>query len=88
MSLDYKPPEAPPPSYKTFVETVEFDRGELIEELARALKPLWFQTYQCDGRGPQWDGEQCALNNYPNQHLKYQAAARAEAEALVERLKL
>lgn len=26
--------------------------------------------------------------NYPGQHLKYQAAARAEAKALVEKLKL
>lgn len=62
---------------------VSFDRDILIEAIARALKPMWFDTLQDPERG-----EYCAVNNYPGQHLKYQAAARAEATALVEKLKL
>lgn len=61
---------------------VSFDRDILVEALARALKPLWFDTLQDPERG-----EYCVLDNYPGQHLKYQAAARAEANELVERLK-
>lgn len=65
------------------MNTVTFDREVLVEAIARAIQPLWFDTLMCPERG-----EYCVLNNYPNQHLKYQAAARKEAGELVEKLKL
>jgi hypothetical protein len=57
----------------------------IIEEIAKIIAPDWFSLL-VDAEGKQY----CVIENYPNQHLKFQQYAREKAHtifALTEKYK-
>lgn len=55
---------------------MEITEEELIEKIAAILKPCWFGYEKYGLTEP-------PINNYPGQHLKYQAKAREQAKEII-----